>query len=99
MEDSTFISNLELLYPSLDSDVTALLLSQAKSFVLDYCGIEEIPTALQAVVFEMCKQDANKLLAEGLKEESAGGSTVSYESDYTPSVYKRLKKHKRLRTL
>ncbi len=91
--------NLELLYPSLDTDVISLVASQAESFVLDYCNLAEIPDALSSVLLDMCKQDINRMLAEGISAESAGGSTVTYESDYSPQVYKRLKKHKRLAVL
>lgn len=91
--------NLELLYPSIDTDVISLVTEQAESFVLDYCNLEVIPSNLQSVLLDMCKQDINKLLAEGLTSESAGGSTIAYETDYTAQVYKRLRKHKRMRTL
>jgi hypothetical protein len=90
---------LRLLYPSIGADVLALVVSQAESFVLDYCNLAEIPDALSSVVLDMCKQDINRMLAEGIAAESAGGSTVTYESDYSPQVYKRLKKHKRLAVL
>lgn len=91
--------NLELLYPSVDTDILSLIIEQAQAFVLDYCNIEEIPQTLNSVLLDMCKQDVNKLLAEGFSSETAGGSSVTYESDYTPQVYKRLRKHKRMRTL
>ena len=90
---------LALLYPSIDSSVIALVVEQAQSFVLDYCNLEEIPTALENVVFDMCKQDLNKLLSEGFSSESAGGSSVSYETDYTANIYKRLKKHKKIKVV
>lgn len=89
---------LKLLYPSVDDDVIELVIEQAQSYVLDYCNIDEIPEALESVVLDMCKQDLNRLRGEGLSNESAGGSSVSYEQDYTPQVYKRLKKHKRIKT-
>ncbi len=90
---------LKLLYPSVDDSVVALVVEQAQSYVLDYCNLEEIPTALESVVLDMCKQDLNRLRAEGLTSESSGGSSLSYEQDYTPNVYKRLKKHKRIKVL
>lgn len=90
---------LSLLYPSIGADVLGLVISQAESFVLDYCNLAEIPDALSSVVLDMCKQDINRMLSEGISAESAGGSTVTYESDYSPQVYKRLKKHKRLAVL
>ena len=90
---------LALLYPSVDGNVIALVIEQVQSFVLDYCNIQEVPEALESVMVEMCKQDINKLLSQGISSQSAGGSTVSYEQDYTQNVYKRLKKHKRIKTL
>lgn len=90
---------LQLLYPSIDSAVIALVVEQAQSFVLDYCNLDEVPAALEGVLLDMCKQDINKLGAEGLSSESAGGSSLSYEIDYTPIVYKRLRKHKRIKML
>ncbi len=92
-------TNLALLYPSLSNEVLSLIASQAEDFVLDYCNIEEIPESLNSCLLEICKQDINKLNAEGFNSESAGGSSISYETDYTASVYKRLKKHKRIKCL
>ena len=91
-------AKLQLLYPSIDAQVIALVIEQAQLFVLDYCNLEEIPTALESVVLEMCKQDLNKLRAEGFTNESAGGSSIGYVTDYTDNIYKRLKKHKRLKS-
>ena len=93
------VNKLKLLYPSLNDEVLALVLAQAQDFVLDYCNIEEIPNSLNSVLLDMCKQDINKLNAEGFNSESAGGSSISYETDYSQSVYKRLKKHKRVKCL
>ncbi len=90
---------LILLYPSVDIAVLALVIEQVQAFVLDYCNLEEIPESLSSVMLEMCKQDLNKMLSQGILSQSAGGSTVSYEQDYTQNVYKRLKKHKRIKTV
>ena len=90
---------LALLYPSIDEEVIALVVEQAQSFILDYCNLEEIPDELNFILLDMCKQDINKLKSEGLSSESAGGSSLSYETDYTANVYKCLKKHKRIKTL
>ena len=90
---------LALLYPSISSSIIALILEQAQSFILDYCNLENIPSALNSVLLEMCKQDLNRLSAEGFNSESAGGSSISYSTDYTDAIYKRLKKHKRIKTI
>lgn len=90
---------LGLLYPSVDGNVIALVIEQVQSFVLDYCNLEEVPEALESVMLDMAKQDLNKMLSQGISSQSAGGSSVSYEQDYTQNVYKRLKKHKRIKTI
>ena len=90
---------LALLYPSIDEEVIELVIEQAQSFVLDYCNLEELPAALSSVLLDMCKQDINKMKSEGFSSESAGGSSISYETDYTASVYKRLKKHKKIKVV
>lgn len=91
-------AKLKLLYPSIDDSVIELVIEQAQSYVLDYCNLEQIPNELNSVLLDMCKQDLNRLRGEGLSSEGAGGSSISYEQDYTPQVYKRLKKHKRIKT-
>lgn len=90
---------LKLLYPSVENSVIELVIEQAQSFVLDYCNLDTIPNELNSVLLDMCKQDLNRLKSEGLSSESAGGSTLSYNEDYTPNVYKRLKKHKKIKHL
>ena len=95
----TIQEQLAVLYPAVSSEVIALVYNQALSFALDYCNLSEFPSGLESVLFDMCKQDINKLLSEGFSSESAGGSSISYATDYTEVVYKRLKKHKKIKTL
>ena len=90
---------LKLLYPSIDENVIALVVQQVQSFILDYCNLSEVPEGLSSVMVDMAKQDLNKMLSEGISSQSAGGSSVSYEQDYTQNIYKRLKKHKRIKTV
>ena len=90
---------LSILYPSVDEEVIELVIEQAQSFILDYCNVDSVPPALSSVLLDMCKQDINKLKSEGFGSESAGGSSVSYETDYTSNVYKRLKMHRKMRRI
>ena len=92
-------TKLSLLYPSVDAGVIALVIEQAQSFLLDYCNLEEVPASLESVLLDMCKQDLNRMRSEGISSESGGGSSVTYETDYTKQVYKRLNKHKRIKTV
>jgi len=84
------LEKLQMLYPAVDADILNLVVSNAESFVLDYCNIDEIPYNLYPVLLEICKQDINKIGAEGFSSESAGGANISYETDYTQNIYKRL---------
>lgn len=93
------LEKLQLLYPAVDADILNMVIDNAESFVLDYCNIDEIPSVLSSVLLEMCKQEINKIGAEGFNSESAGGGNISYETDYSPNVYKRLAKHKRIKML
>lgn len=95
----TIQEQLALLYPAIDSEVIGLVIEQAQDFALDYCNLDELPSGLESVLLDICKQDLNKLLSEGFNSESAGGSSISYSTDYTEPIYKRLKKHKRIKTL
>jgi hypothetical protein len=90
---------LSLLFPSIDQDVLTDVVEHARDYVRDYCNISEIPETLESVVWLMCREDLSRVDAEGLSSESAGDSSITYAEDYSPRVYKRLKKHKRMRVI
>lgn len=90
---------LSLIYPSIDQEVIEDCIEHAEDFVRDYCNLSEIPEELGSVIYLMCREDLNRVDAEGLSSESAGDSSISYLEDYSPRVYKRLKKHKRMRVI
>ena len=90
---------LKLLYPAVDADIIDIVYENAEAFILDYCNIEEVPTLLEGVILQMCKEDINKMYAEGFDSESSGGGNINYITDYSETVYKRLRKHKKIRTI
>lgn len=93
------LDKLKLLYPGISDELLSLLLENAQSFVCDYCNLQEYDEALDATLLRILQEDITKLDAQGMSGESAGGVSISYTSDYSPSVYASLNKHKRIKTI
>ena len=93
------LGKLKLLYPGISDELLSLLLENAQSFVCDYCNLQEYDEALDAMLLRILQEDITKLDAQGMSGESAGGVSISYTSDYSPSVYASLNKHKRIKTI
>lgn len=93
------LDKLKLLYPGISDELLSLLLENAQSFVCDYCNLQEYDEALNATLLRILQEDITKLDAQGMSGESAGGVSISYTSDYSPSVYASLNKHKRIKTI
>lgn len=93
------LEKLKLLYPAIPDELLSLLLENAITFVCDYCNLDEVDSSLNATIFRIVQEDLNKVDAQGFSSESAGGVSISYTSDYSPSVYASLNKHKRVKTV
>ena len=93
------IEKLKMLYPAINEQVLSLLLDNAEAFVCDYCNVDALTPALESIVFKLVQEDVSKLSAEGLSSESTGGNSVSYQEDYSPSIYTRLNRHKRIKVV
>ena len=93
------LEKLKILYPAIPDELLSLLLENAITFVCDYCNLDEVDSSLNATIFRIVKEDLNKVDAQGFSSESAGGVSISYTSDYSPSVYASLNKHKRVKTV
>lgn len=91
------INKLKLFYPSVSDEVLAAILENVQSFALDYCNLEECPASMDTLLFKMCQEDLNKIGSEGFSSESVAGNSTSYSDDYSPAIYKRLNKHKKIR--
>lgn len=90
---------LSILFPNLDEEVMDVIIAKVRCFILDYCNVEEVPEALEAAALAMCEENISKLGSQGVSSESAGGSSVSYMDDYSPSVYRQLKKFRRIKVI
>ncbi len=93
------LEKLKILYPAIPDELLSLLLENAITFVCDYCNLDEVDSSLNATIFRIVQEDLNKVDAQGFSSESAGGVSISYTSDYSPSVYASLNKHKRVKTV
>lgn len=93
------LEKLKILYPAIPDELLSLLLENAITFVCDYCNLDEVESSLNATIFRIVQEDLNKVDAQGFSSESAGGVSISYTSDYSPSVYASLNKHKRVKTV
>lgn len=90
------LDKLTTLYPSMDEEVLQLIVDEVQDFILNYCNLSEVPTALEAAALAMCKENVNKLKSEGLNSESAGGSSISYMEDYSAPIYRQLKRFRKV---
>lgn len=93
------LEKLKILYPAIPDELLSLLLENAITFVCDYCNLDEVDSSLNATIFRIVQEDLNKIDAQGFSSESAGGVSISYTSDYSPSVYASLNKHKHVKTV
>ena len=93
------IEKLKILYPAIPDELLSLLLENAQTFICDYCNLDEIDSSLNATLFRIIQEDLNKVDAQGMTSESAGGVSIAYTSDYSLAVYASLNKHKRIRTV
>lgn len=91
------LEKLKTLYPNLNEELLQIILEQSEQFILNYCNIEEVPQALEAVAMAICIERINKLKSEGINSESAGGSSISYMEDYSAPIYRELKRYRKVR--
>lgn len=76
-----------------------LLISNAKAFVLSYCGLSAYTSSFDNVVLKMALEDYNRLGSEGKTSQSFSGLSESYNDDYSSAVYSFLKRYRRIKTL
>lgn len=93
------LEKLKILYPAIPDDLLMLMLENAEFFICDYCNLAEYTSSLDSVLFRMVQEDLTKVDAQGMSSESAGGVSISYTSDYSPSIYKSLNRHKKIKLL
>lgn len=93
------IDDIQTLTSSSDTSVLTLLINQCKMIATDYCNLEEYDDALDEIVKVMVCERFNKLSADGISSQSYSGVSESYTDDFSPMIYKSLRKHRKLRTV
>jgi len=93
------IDDLQTLTNSEDTTTLNILINQCKTVATDYCNLEEYSDKLDEIVKVMVCERFNKLSADGISSQSYSGISESYTDDFSPMIYKSLRKHRKLRTV
>lgn len=93
------IDDIKILCNSTDTTTLNLLINQCKSFAADYCNLKAYDEKLDNVVELMVCERFNKLSADGISSRSYSSISESYTDDFSPAIYKSLRKHKKLKTV
>ena len=70
-----------------------------RAIILYYCNLKEFPRGLEIIVPRMVEEDYNRQGAEGMSGRGVVGVSESYDTDYSPQVYRALNKFKRIRVV
>lgn len=93
------IDDIKTLTGSTDTSLLNLLINQCKVIATDYCNLSEYNDKLDEVVKVMVCERFNKLSADGISSQSYSGISESYTDDFSPMIYRSLRKHRKLRTV
>lgn len=95
----TIIETLQVLIPNATVNQLEVLIDQAKVFATDYCNLAEYSQDLDSVVILMVQENYNRISAQGVSSRSYSGISERYLNDFSDTVYKGLRKHRKIRTL
>lgn len=95
------LEKLKLLLGIAESDdskdeLLELLISNAKTFAISFCGYDEYTNKLDTVVLKMVLEDYNRLGSEGIASRSFSGISENYSDDYSVGIYTLLKRFKKV---
>ena len=93
------LDTLKKLTNCADESLLTILLEQCKNTALDFCNLDEYNSKLDYIVQQMVMERYNKLYSDGISSKSFSGMSEAYTDDFSPSIYKQLRKHRKLRTL
>lgn len=93
------IDDLQTLTNCSDTSVLSLLILQCKEIATSYCNLTSYTEDLDEIVKIMVCERYNKLSADGISSHTYSGISESYTDDFSPMIYKSLRKHRKLRTV
>jgi hypothetical protein len=64
-----------------DDELIELLISQAKSFLLLFCGLDSYDSKYDSLIIRMVIEDFNKRGSEGINSRSFSGVSENYNED------------------
>lgn len=94
---NSLLEHLQLFYPSISDKLLNLIIEEAISDFTQYTNSNEVDEA-EYLLLAMAKERVNQIGAEGFASESVGGSSVSFNSDYSERIKKQLNTYKHIRT-
>lgn len=97
MTDKEMIDRLVILTGG-ESEVLELLITNCKDIAVTYCNLSSYSSKLDEIVILMATERYNKWGEEGIKTRSFSGVSESYNDDFSDTIYKALRRHKRIRT-
>ncbi len=97
----TEIYKLKLLLDIPESDKTkdevlALLIEQARGYLLSYCHIDFADETMLPVILNMAAEDFGRIGGEGVSYRTASGTSEGYRGDYSPRIMTKLRGWRRL---
>jgi hypothetical protein len=75
------------------------MLENAEAEFCEYCNRSDIPDSAQRLIAEIAVVRYNRIGAEGLQSQSAGGVSESYEAGYPEQIRQGLNRYRRVRFL
>ena len=93
------ISILKTLTNCSDDSLLTTLRNECMDHAKEYCNLSAYENKLDYVIQQMVCERYNKLYSDGLNSKSYSGINESYLDDYSPKIYKSLRKFRKLRNV
>lgn len=77
-------------------DLLALLLEQARGYLLTYCRVDMIDERMARTVISMAAEDFGRMGGEGLSYRTVSGASEGYRGEYSPRIMAELRRFRRL---
>lgn len=94
---NSLLEHLQLFYPSISEKILELTIEEVINDFVQYTNYA-IADEAEYLLLAMAKERVNQIGAEGFSSESVGGSSVSFNSDYSDRIKKQLNTFKHIRT-
>ncbi len=76
-------------------DLLALLLEQARGYLLSYCRIRFINEEMVPTVISMAAEDFGRMGGEGVSYRTVSGASEGYRGEYSPRIMAQLRRFRK----